>query len=432
MSETPQPQYLQPGTRIGPYEVVWLLGTGGYGAVYKVRLDGTVYALKLSNQDASELADEHRHGYEQRAQREYDVLAQLTHPNIVRVHHFGWWPRPGAFPYLVMDFIEGLAFQRWVTRDAPPLGRVVAALAKVARALDELHRRGVCHRDLKSENLLVRPDGEPVLIDLGLAQVDGAPPLTGAQAFIGTYKHWAPEYAAFIASDAHRRGERFPHAPASDLHALGYLLYEALTGRPPFTSDDYDLFGLLHEIREVVPEAPHALNPLAPVALSDFTMRLLAKDPAGRPASGIEVAEGLEQILAEGGDVFTRPLPTPPPPPREGTPSEWRTRSTLTPGTYGRIMEGNPGNEAPPPPSPEKREASGRVWLSALAVASVALGVWAPQWRAAEGWRGDWTSTRVAPQPPRMLTVDERRTHPPPPPTRSAAAQVKPGKEKER
>src|SRR4051794_29474792 len=192
MSETPQPQYLPPGTRIGPYEVVWLLGTGGYGAVYKVQLDGALFALKLSNQNASELPEGHRRHFEQRAQREYDVLAGLAHPNIVRVHRFDWWPRPGAFPYLVMDFIEGVAFQKWISRDRPSLGQAVGTLAKVARALDALHRCGVCHRDLKSENLLVRPDGEPVLIDLGLVQVGGATPLTGAQAIIGTYKHWAP------------------------------------------------------------------------------------------------------------------------------------------------------------------------------------------------------------------------------------------------
>lgn len=407
MSEMPQPQYLQPGTRIGPYEVVWLLGTGGYGAVYKARLGDALYALKLSNQDASELGEEHRAHFEQRAVREYEVLASLAHPNVVRVHRFGWWPRHGAFPYLVMDFIEGVAFQRWVSRDRPSLGRVARTLAQVARALGELHRRGVCHRDLKSANLLVRPDGEPVLIDLGLAQVGGATPLTGAQAIIGTYKHWAPEYAAFIASEAHRRGARFPHSPASDLHALGYLLYEVLTGRPPFSSDDYDFFGLLHEIREVVPPHPRELNPRAPAELSDLAMSLLHKDPSRRPGTGEEVALALEAVLGRGLPELGAPLETPPPPPREGTPSEWRTRSTLTPGTYGRIMAEGPEAERVVPK--RERAPAGRTWLVAVAALCLALGVWAPTRRARAATQSDLAVVREPPMPPRASGSVDRQ-----------------------
>jgi len=406
MSE--MPQYLQPGTPVGPYEVVWLVGTGGYGAVYKVAREGALYALKLSNHDASELPEEARRHLEQRTQREYDVLARLQHPNIVRVHGLGWWPRPGAFPFLVMDFIEGVAFRRWVSRDRPAFGQVVGALAKVARALDALHRAGVCHRDLKSENLLVRADGEPVLIDLGLAQLADATPLTGAQAIIGTYKHWAPEYAAFIDSDAHRRGERFPHGPAADLHALGYLLYEVLAGRPPFASDDYDFFGLLREIREVVPVDPRRINPRAPGPLAELAMRLLEKEPSRRPKDGEEVAHALEAVLSGGDAALSVPLPTPPPPPREGTPSEWRTRSSLTPDTYARIM-GRPQQEAFTPP-PKPRESSRRAWLGAGAALVVALGVWAPVLRGGDAAPRPVEADQRSPSvPPQVRTAGDRR-----------------------
>jgi len=407
MSE--MPQYLPPRTRVGPYEVIWLLGTGGYGAVYKVVSEGAVYALKLSNHDASELSDEARHTLEHRTLREYDVLARLQHPNLVRVHRFGWWPRPGAFPFLVMDYIEGVAFNRWVARDRPSLGQVVGALSKVARALHALHQEGVCHRDLKSENLLVRPDGEPVLIDLGLAQVGNAPPLTGADAFIGTYKHWSPEYAAFVASEAHRRGERFPHGPAADLHALGYLLYEVLTGRPPFLSDDYDLFGLVQEIRDVVPPDPRRVNLRAPAALSALAMQLLDKDPARRPPTGEAVAQALEAgLLALDDTTRHLPLATPPPPPREGTPSEWPTRSTLTPDTYRRIMN-LPASWASAARTP--RASAGRAWVWAGVTLALALGVWAPMLRsdASPVEPTQLTAPRTPSTPPRVLTTFEKR-----------------------
>src|SRR5437667_4615504 len=165
------PEYLLPGTMVGPWEVVDLLGKGGFGVAYKVRRGGRYYALKLTLYRAADLDAEQRERHEARVRRECGILLQLNHPNIVRVQGFERWPDldEGWF-YIVMDLVNGQNLYTWRERSVPSLRRIAYVFQRISLALAEAHSRGAFHPDIKSEHVLVTVDGEPILIDWGIAR----------------------------------------------------------------------------------------------------------------------------------------------------------------------------------------------------------------------------------------------------------------------
>jgi tRNA A-37 threonylcarbamoyl transferase component Bud32 len=297
------PSYLEKGTRIGAYEIVDKLGSGGFGCLWKVRRDGKLYALKIGRQRLSELDAEDREHYEERLDREIAALKTLHHPNIVRVHSFDWWPElEGGFPYLVMDFVDGSPLLAWREHAAPSLVKVCGVFESLAAAIEHMHSLGIFHRDFKSDNVLVRGDGEPVVIDFGIARPQLALNLTRA-ASVGTITHYAPEYARYCDSAAFSRGEPFDWKATTDLHAVGYMLYQMLTGRRPFPRDSAALeneAAVLIAIKTEIPAHPAALDPRVPRSLGDVAMALLEKDPGRRPQSARELA-ALLRAAREGG-----------------------------------------------------------------------------------------------------------------------------------
>jgi hypothetical protein len=314
------PCYLDRGTRIGAYEVLDQIDArGAFGCVWKVRRDGRVYALKLGKQRPTGLDSEDRLHYEERLDREIAALKTLRHPNIVRVHTFDWWPRlDDGFPYLVMDFVDGLPLYAWQEDAVPSLARICGVFEKLAATLQHMHDLGVYHRDLKSENVLVRSaDGEPVVVDFGIARPQIALNVTQA-ATVGTITHYAPEYARYVDSAAFSRGEPFDWKPTTDLHAVGYMLYDLLTGQPPYpyeVSPPTSEAKLLLSIKNDLPPRPSELNPRVPVALSDIAMALLEKDPSKRPQSGGVLAtmlvEAREAASAAGDRSWADPFDLP-------------------------------------------------------------------------------------------------------------------------
>ncbi len=165
------PEYLLPGTMVGPWEIVDLLGKGGFGVAYKVRRDGRYYALKLTLFRAADLSPDQRDRHEASVRRECGILLQLNHPNIVRVHGFERWPDLNeGYLYIVMDLVNGQKLYAWRDRSVPSLRRICHVFQRIALALAEAHERGAFHRDIKSENVLVGIDGEPILIDWGIAR----------------------------------------------------------------------------------------------------------------------------------------------------------------------------------------------------------------------------------------------------------------------
>lgn len=318
------PEYLLPGTMVGPWEIVDLLGKGGFGVAYKVRRDGKYYALKLTLFRAAELSADQRERHEARVRRECGILLQLNHPNIVRVHGFERWPDLNdGYLYIVMDLVNGQKLYSWRERSVPSLRRICHVFQRIALALAEAHARGAFHRDLKSENILVGIDGEPIVIDWGIARSRAAVTVTQDHSVIGTHSHFPPEYCRYIDYDS--GAEEFVWTPQSELHALGYMLYEVLTGRSPFnlpdedsTSDENRIIERLQRttqaIKSVTPTLPSLINSKVPGALDRIAMKLLEKDPANRYANGLELAQAFEQALAEADASWEAPLDVPPPP----------------------------------------------------------------------------------------------------------------------
>jgi Tol biopolymer transport system component len=265
---------------VGPYRVVRRLGRGGMGAVYlahDTRLDRPV-ALKVPRlaglgPDAVE-----------RFRREGRAAAALRHPNICPVYDVG---EVNGVPYLAMAFVEGQTLAERVRTVPLPPATAAALTRALARALAVAHKAGVIHRDLKPANVMVGPDGEPVVMDFGLARLgDGeADRLTGTGDVLGTPAYMAPEQVDRMAGAV---------GPATDVYGLGAVLYELLTGRPPFTGT---LSETLWQIGCRNPERPTALRPDLDPRLEAIVMRAMAKRPADRYATMDAFAGALDDFL---------------------------------------------------------------------------------------------------------------------------------------
>ncbi|MEZ6185360.1 MAG: serine/threonine-protein kinase [Planctomycetota bacterium] len=248
------------------------LGRGGMGVVYRARDPrlGRPVALKVILGDAS--PQELR-----RFQTEAAASAQLDHPNLVRVLSAG---EAHGRPWLALEFVPGETLGSRLKREGPlPPPDAARLVAQLARGLAHAHTRGVIHRDIKPDNVLLH-DGVPRLTDFGLARF-GERHLTQTGAVLGTPAYMAPEQAA---------GEASRVGPAADAYALGALLYALLSGRPPFRGTS-----TLNTIRQVLDDPPPRLVD-APRALEQIALRALAKDPAERP-SAAQLGEALEAWL---------------------------------------------------------------------------------------------------------------------------------------
>lgn len=308
------PTALAPGTKIGPYTVVSRLGVGGMGAVYKVERDGHVRALKLSSQKHSELTEQKRAEADGRARREVATLAAINHPNVVHVWGFDRWPdAETGYLYVVMDYIQGDRLYLWRQKHKPPLRHIAGVFLHLADALHELHRHEVFHRDIKSENLIIREDGEPILIDFGISRQSSAYTLTSAGSLLGTSSHLSPEYCQYVVGNKGAKGARYTFRATDDLHAVGVMLFELLTGRPPFVMEGQNEWALLQDIAHTAPPRPRALNPSIPESLELLIMRLLAKDGAERIRTSEDLTRALEAVLETADAAWDVPFTVPGP-----------------------------------------------------------------------------------------------------------------------
>jgi len=313
---------------IGPYKVLRALARGGMAAVYEV-VDydtGNRYALKLLTQ---------RGLARPRFDREYRALTRLDHDNIVRVYRFG--SDEDGRPYLTMELLDGVAAQvhaKSCGRPGTPrrTAEVVRIVTHVADALDYLHQRGIVHRDLKSSNVMVLPDGRVKLLDFGTARLrSAAEEITRKGEFVGTFAYASPEQLQGNEVDAR-----------ADIYSLGVLFYRLLTGKRPFEADSPHALALMHIEQE--PRSPAELAKGLPQPLVDLVLQMLAKAPELRPQSTREVADRLRDFAA-GGRQDTRP--TGPLPPmlvgREDTLAA--LRSAIDKGRPGRMvmLVGPPG-----------------------------------------------------------------------------------------
>jgi serine/threonine protein kinase len=276
---------------VAGYEILEELGRGGMGVVYKarqVRLNRLV-ALKMV------LADEHA-GTDVTARflAEAEAVARLHHPHIVQIYAFG---EQDGRPYFEMEYIgggslaDGFGGTPWPARDA---SRLVETLA---RAVHEAHRLGIVHRDLKPANVLLATDGTPKVADFGLAKwLDIESGLTRTDHILGSPSYMAPEQAA---------GGSTPIGPTADVYALGTILYELLTGRPPFRAAT--ALETLEQVKSVEPVSPSRLEPGLARDLETICLKCLRKEPARRYISAAELADDLQRFGA-GEPIRARPV----------------------------------------------------------------------------------------------------------------------------
>ncbi|HUJ65899.1 MAG TPA: protein kinase, partial [Acidimicrobiales bacterium] len=261
----------------GRYRLSKVIGAGGMATVWRADdlVLSRVVAVKL-------LHPEHAIDgvARQRFWAEARAAASISHPNVVSIFDFGEDQVDGGdngevVPFLVMEFVDGRSLAEDLAARGPlPAREVAAAVEQAARGLSSAHALGLVHRDIKPENLLVTPDATVKITDFGIARAADSLPLTRTGAVVGTALYISPEQATGRAA-----------GPASDLYSLGVVGYTCLSGAPPFDAGNPLATALAH-VRDPVPPLPASV----PAALQELVIDLLAKDPAHRPASGLEVA----------------------------------------------------------------------------------------------------------------------------------------------
>ncbi|HEX5749819.1 MAG TPA: protein kinase [Archangium sp.] len=310
MNKPLHPNQLRPGHSVREYLVVRRLGAGGFSLLFLVEHEGNPYVMKVALQPASDADEDSVDGW---MRREAVSLEHLSHPNLLPVHELGRWPDPRTgYSFFVTDHVPGVTFHDWRWKRRATTHQWVGVLIEILRALEVMHGRGVCHRDLKADNILVREgDDWPFLIDLGAVHLPCARPLTEGLA-PGTLYCQPPEAIRFLlGKEVLEKGARFEARPEADLYAIGILVYEALTGLRPF-DPALPLEQLLAAILTVSPAEPRRHAPEVPASLSALAMRLLAKEPEQRPASARAVREELERLRAEEGHLESWRVPSVP------------------------------------------------------------------------------------------------------------------------
>jgi serine/threonine protein kinase len=281
---TPEPSAALPSSFAdGRYDVKRFLGEGGRKRVYlahdaRLDRDVAVAVIKTEGLDEAGLA---------RVRHEAQAMGRLgDHPNIVTIHDIG---DDNGQPYIVSQYMSGGDLDALIARaegrqvDVPT---VLRAGEQISAALDHAHARGIIHRDLKPGNIWLTEDGDAKLGDFGLAVALDRSRVTMEGMMVGTVAYMPPEQALGRQAEAR-----------SDLYALGCVLYECLTGKPPFTGDDPT--AIISQHINTTPVAPSWHTEHCPTDLEEIVLSLLAKDPDGRPASAADVAKALAKIDPE-------------------------------------------------------------------------------------------------------------------------------------
>ncbi len=340
----------------GRYELEKLVGSGGMSNVFRAhdRLLERTVALKILHEQYTRDED-----YVERFRREARAVAQLSHPNIVTVIDRG---EQDGRQFIVFEYVEGQNLKDLCNQGPLPVRDALLLSLQVARALSFAHDRGLVHRDVKPQNVLLNEDGQAKVTDFGIARSLDVHGVTQTGTVLGTSDYIAPEQA---------RGQKVD--PKTDIYSLGVVLYELLTGEVPFAGDNFVAVAMRH-VNEPVPSVLDR-RPDVPVRLDLAIQRAMAKDPADRFDSMNEFVAELEACLAEvdgsdeGATMIVRPQ-------RVRRPKAHRPRqlpliplllvvliaAAIAGGAFLLLHDGGSGNGASGSSS-----SSGRVQLSGLA-----------------------------------------------------------------
>lgn len=296
---------LKPGTRLGSYEVLGHIGSGGMGEMYRAWHSklGREVALKI-------LPDRLAKDPEalQRFEQEARLASSLNHPNIITIYDIGQFD---SSPYIVMELIKGKTLQEVLAEGPMPLPRVAEIAAQIAKGLAKAHAAGIVHRDLKPQNLMVANEDDLVkILDFGLGKLAAAPKKLGPDdptrgpremntlpgVIMGTVGYMSPQQASGISVDFR-----------SDQFSLGTILYEMVTGKRPFRRET--AAQTLAAIIEGEPEPVEALNPDVPEALRAIIRRCLEKDPLARYSNTTDLAKELKHLRNHLPEARRRFLP---------------------------------------------------------------------------------------------------------------------------
>jgi eukaryotic-like serine/threonine-protein kinase len=334
----------------GRYELERMIAGGGMGAVWRAvdrRLDRPVAVKLLRRSLASDPA------FVERFRREARAAAALSHPNVAGVFDYG---EHEGEAFIVMELVEGENLAERLAREGPlPWPRALGIAEQVARALAAAHAHGLVHRDVKPANILLNQGTHPPAVkvtDFGIARAEAAVTLTGTGAVLGSAAYVAPEQAS---------GSQV--GPAADLYGLGCVLFEMVTGRPPYRGESAVALATQH-VSGPVPN-PRQLRPELPGAVAAIILRALRKDPAARFASAAAMADALAgagpgAAPGSSGEV-TAVLPVVP--------------GGAVPGLAAAPAGAAPRRTVPPGPPPRvryPRPLAPRLWAGAAVVAAVA------------------------------------------------------------
>ena len=337
------------GTRFGPYELRSLIGVGGMGEVYRAydTVKGRMVAVKVLR---TEMATDS--SFQERFRRESRMAARLQEPHVIPVHDFG---DIGGVLFIDMRLVDGGSLKDLLrAQGALEPARAAKITAQVAAALDAAHTEGLVHRDVKPENVLLTPDDFAYLVDFGIAHAGGDASVTASGSLIGS--------CAYMAAERFSGGRVGPQA---DVYSLACVLYECLTGRPPFDHEELQQLMSAHMFSP--PPRPSIMRRGIGRAFDDVIERGMAKDPAARFSSAGELA----RAATEAASIAPGPVPlVVHPSPSPSPPSSTRPFASAYP---------NPDDTGyspyPPPAPPPARPGRSRVplVLSAAAVALLAV-----------------------------------------------------------
>jgi serine/threonine-protein kinase len=287
----PAPTGIQTGASFGDYQVIETIAKGGMGIVFKARQRklNRIVAIKMI------LAGQFAHQTDvDRFYTEAEAAAGLSHPNIVKIYEIG---EVQGQHFFSMEYIEGQSLSELVRENPLSPRRAAEFVRTIAETMQFAHDKGIVHRDLKPSNVLVDAQGRPLITDFGLAKhQENESQLTVSGAVIGTPSYMPPEQA---------EGKGDLIGPRSDLYSLGAILYELVTGRPPFRAASP--FETIRQVIQDEPLSPRLVNSGVPQDLETICLKCLQKDPARRYATSQELADELGRFL-RGEPILARPI----------------------------------------------------------------------------------------------------------------------------